>query len=44
MKHPTIYSVMSLYESGTNKILNGSYWCLNVGTVEKSKTMEKEGI
>ncbi len=28
-----------LYESDTNKVLPGSYWYLNVGTTEESKTM-----
>lgn len=38
-----VYSVI-LYQSGTNKVLNGSYWYLNVDSVEPNKTLENKGV
>ncbi len=41
---PAIHSVIMLYESGTNKLLSGSYCYLNVGTEEENKTVGNKGI
>lgn len=40
----TIYSVILLNDLGTNKMLTGSYWYLNVGTMEEYKTIRSKGV